>query len=189
MDRIQTERGDTNCNIFSTFRAGSAISHPFTAPDDDGLAGPNLHDTFLRFNAYGALEHDCKFIKLRLLARLAPSRRTVHVSDANGLVAGIDPPDILVDQFVGRHRNPGRAFYERRHTACLVVSIRHQVGERGQRSLVGRVGELDHDRASLVGERLRTFPDTVEAAAPLDHMKNFGEGRRVIVAVPENGVD
>src|SRR5580700_8772111 len=68
-----------------------------------------------------------------------------------------------------------------------VVPIRHQVGEGGQRSLVGRLRKLSHDRARLVGERLGTFPHAIEAAPPLDHVEDFGKRRLVVVGVAEDG--
>jgi len=81
------ERRNTYRDVLGALVAWSAVSNPFTAPGDYGLARMHFEHTLLGLHPKCAFEHHRKLVKIRLLAGFTPTRRTPHVSDAYARVA------------------------------------------------------------------------------------------------------
>src|SRR5580700_10125536 len=97
MDGVDRKCGQANRDIFGAF--WRAVADPLPRFSDNRLTG--IYDRFATFMLHDHFsgEHQRKFLELRALARLGPSRGTAHVRDARVRIAGIDPADVLVENF------------------------------------------------------------------------------------------
>lgn len=66
---------------------------------DDSLPGANIARAFRVLDTQAALDDHSKLVEFGCLARLLPSARTAHVGDAYAGSAGVDAPDVLIDEF------------------------------------------------------------------------------------------
>ena len=129
MDRVDRKRWQANRDILGPFRG--AVADPLARLRDDRLAGfYDGHASFV-FHHHFAGEHQCKFLKLRPLTGLGPSRGTPHMRDARVRIAGIGAADILVEKFSLWNRNAGRSFdqswhysYRSASTGTIRVALR-----------------------------------------------------------------
>jgi len=67
--------------------------------DDDCLTCVDLNSPVSVIHAQGAPEDERELVELRRLSRLDPTRRAVHVGDAQYIRIGVDPADEFVDNF------------------------------------------------------------------------------------------
>src|SRR5579871_2097514 len=99
MDGVRRKRGQTNGEVFRPFGIGSTVLDPLSGIAHDGLAGTDVEHSTPVSDPQASLQDYGEFGKLRSLPRLNPASRTAHMGDAHLAMLGIDPTDVLVDQF------------------------------------------------------------------------------------------
>src|SRR5262245_56099377 len=87
MDRLRREGGNADGDVLGAPRFRCTVTHPFAARRRHRLTSLYPLDARPGFNVKDASKHDGVFVELRRLARLRPSRRTVHPRDAQGFSA------------------------------------------------------------------------------------------------------
>ena len=92
------EGGHADRDVLGAVRTGSAVTYPFPGPRVNRLPGPHGHLALFPFHHQGPAQHDRELIELRGLPRLGPAGRAAHVRDAQAVLAGVNPPDELIDQ-------------------------------------------------------------------------------------------
>jgi hypothetical protein len=65
--------------------------------DDNCLTSVDLDSPVSMIHVQGAPEDERELVELRRLSRLDPTRRAVHVGDAQYIRIGVDPSDEFVD--------------------------------------------------------------------------------------------
>src|SRR5438034_10678195 len=99
MNDVRRKRGETDRDVLRPFFAGRGVLHPFSARDDDRLAGADVERAAPGGHTHRAAQHDGVLVELRRLSRLDPAARTAHPRDARVRGAGVHAPDELLDQF------------------------------------------------------------------------------------------
>src|SRR5215472_613892 len=130
MDGVGAECRQTDRHIFGSLWSRRAVAYPLTAARDHGLSGVDIQSVALGFHAQTAAQHQSELIELRLLARFAPSRRTVHVRDTDAAVTRIDMPDVFFNKLVAGYRDLCRIGDQTGHRS---VSGRDQLLSRLER--------------------------------------------------------
>src|SRR5438034_7034357 len=99
MNDVRRKRGEPDRDVLRPFFAGRGVLHPFSARDDDRLAGADVERAAPGGHTHRAAQHDGVLVELRRLSRLDPAARTAHPRDARVRGAGVHAPDELLDQF------------------------------------------------------------------------------------------
>ena len=99
MDRLWRKGRQAHRNVLRSFSRRRTILNPFTSAGNDSLACVHLDHASLVLHAQLTPEHDSIFVKFGRLARFDPAARAAHVSDACGLIAGVYPANVFVNQF------------------------------------------------------------------------------------------
>ncbi len=117
MRGVECEGRQADGDVLGTLGFRCAVSHPFTAPDDNRLSSANIDDCIVGFDPEQTGEDHRVFIELRRLTRLDPTTWTSHPGDAQAGVSAIHPADELINQFgLGTGSfDPRRLLDQRRH--------------------------------------------------------------------------
>ena len=118
VNRAGGEGGHADREVFGAVGSGGAVTHPFPRARMDRLAGLDGHLAAVGFHDQGPAQHDGEFVELRALPGLGPASGAAHVRDAQAVVAGVGPPDVLVDQLrrLASRGHPARFWDQLRHS-------------------------------------------------------------------------
>src|SRR5262249_751581 len=117
VNRVGGESRHADRDVLGAFRSRGAITHPFPGPGMNALAGLYGHLPPFRLHDHGSAQHDREFVELRALPGPGPARRAAHMRDAQAVLAGVSPSDVLIDEFGGlaSRSNPARLSDQLRH--------------------------------------------------------------------------
>ncbi|SRR5581483_6077963 len=107
------KRWHADSYVFGWFVWGGVLD-PFPGMSDDCLAGPDFKLATLVAHSKAPLQDDGVFLELRRLSGLLPAGGAAHVRDAEAAFAGVEPPDIFIDEFghIARGLDARRCFNE-----------------------------------------------------------------------------
>jgi len=91
------ERWDAHRDVLRAARFWCTVTHPLTAPNDNGLTSHDSMVSRASLDSQQATQHDGVFVELRRLPRLASTSRTDHARDAHAFRAGVYSPDELLN--------------------------------------------------------------------------------------------
>src|SRR5689334_18678162 len=109
MYRFRCERRKADSDILGAFRIGRAVTNPFTAVRDNSLTRAYVQNAPAILYPQHAAQHDRELIEIGLLSRLAPSRRTTHMGDADCGSVRVHMSDVFVQEFVSGNWNASRS--------------------------------------------------------------------------------
>src|SRR5690242_20205213 len=92
------EGGDADRDVLGAVGTGGAVAHPLPGPGMNSLPGLHRQLPPFRLHDQGPAQHDRELVELRALTGLGPAGRAAHMRDAQAVLAGVHPPDVLVDQ-------------------------------------------------------------------------------------------
>lgn len=116
--RLRGEGREADGDVLCTVRTGG-IPDPLPRPGHDGLAGRHVEHAPVVLDDDGAGEDEGVLVEVRRLRRLAPPGGRRHVRDGQRLVAGVDPPDVLLDDLAAGHRDGRRRRDETGHAGSF----------------------------------------------------------------------
>src|SRR4029450_13404178 len=97
VDGVHGERWQTHGDVLGAVGARGAIAHPFAGVGDHCLAGGHVDDAVLVLDANHAAKHNRDLLEIGTLARLFPTRRRLHASDADVGVARVHAAGVFLD--------------------------------------------------------------------------------------------
>ena len=104
MDRLWRKCRQAYRDVVRAFGAGRAVANPLAARANHRLARGYIFNSVARLDLQQPAKHDCVFVKLRGLPRLAPSRRTHHASNARRRGPRVHPANEFLDDLRRRPR-------------------------------------------------------------------------------------
>jgi hypothetical protein len=124
MDGSGREGGDANGDVLGTFGAGRAVLNPFTAMCDDGLTCVRHKSAAFVLHLQRAFQDIVVHVELRRLPRLGPTRRTLHVRNADRIRLRRNASDVFLDdlRLVSDGGKTGRLFDELWHHRKLSLT-------------------------------------------------------------------
>ena len=115
MHSVRCERRNADRDILGPFRIGRAVANPFAAVRHYGLTRPHLQNAAAILHSQYAAQHNRELIEFGLLSRLAPSRRTTHMGNADCRSIRVHMADVFIQKFVSGNWNASRSSEQSRH--------------------------------------------------------------------------